>query len=192
METVRTSETWVCYNETIWCNIPEGSNLHTRRRENLKSHNFLMLFFHLFFVFIFNFFCFFLSVYITLFSLTLLFMLSFIPFFSSSFPSFLSYVIVCFLSLFLSFCFPFFFIISFTQTIMKSALTYELAVHWIQIMKLSSGYRWGWSAPSQHLMYDSLHTRKPHCNSCSAKRESDLRSIGSTLVKRIEVSPYLI
>jgi hypothetical protein len=25
-------------NETTWHNIPEGCNLHTRRRENLTSH----------------------------------------------------------------------------------------------------------------------------------------------------------
>jgi hypothetical protein len=25
-------------NETTWCYIPEGFNLHTRRHENLKSH----------------------------------------------------------------------------------------------------------------------------------------------------------
>jgi hypothetical protein len=28
MEAVRTSDTWV-YNETTWCYIPEGSNLHS-------------------------------------------------------------------------------------------------------------------------------------------------------------------
>jgi len=38
MEAVRTSETSVYYNETTRRYIPEGSNLHTRRRENLKSH----------------------------------------------------------------------------------------------------------------------------------------------------------
>jgi hypothetical protein len=36
MEAVRTSETSV-YSETTRRYIPEGSNLHTRRRENLKS-----------------------------------------------------------------------------------------------------------------------------------------------------------
>jgi hypothetical protein len=41
MEAVRTSETSVCSNETTWRNIPKGSNLHTYRRENLKSHMFL-------------------------------------------------------------------------------------------------------------------------------------------------------
>jgi hypothetical protein len=35
---VRTSETSVCYNETTRRYIGEGSNLHTRRRKNLKSH----------------------------------------------------------------------------------------------------------------------------------------------------------
>jgi hypothetical protein len=38
MEVVRTSETSVYFNETAWCNIPEGHHLHTRCRENLKSH----------------------------------------------------------------------------------------------------------------------------------------------------------
>jgi hypothetical protein len=37
MEAVRTSETLVYSNETTWRYIPEGSNLHSRRRENLKS-----------------------------------------------------------------------------------------------------------------------------------------------------------
>jgi hypothetical protein len=37
MEAVRTSETLV-YSETTRCYIPERSHLHTRRRENLKSH----------------------------------------------------------------------------------------------------------------------------------------------------------
>jgi hypothetical protein len=37
MEVVRTSETLVYYNKATWCNIPEGSNLHTRHHENLKS-----------------------------------------------------------------------------------------------------------------------------------------------------------
>jgi hypothetical protein len=40
IEAVRTSETSV-YSETTWRYIPEGSNLHTRRRENLKSHEIL-------------------------------------------------------------------------------------------------------------------------------------------------------
>jgi hypothetical protein len=38
METVRTCETSVYSNETTRRYIPEGSYLHTRRRENLKSH----------------------------------------------------------------------------------------------------------------------------------------------------------
>jgi hypothetical protein len=38
METLRTSETSVYYNEITWRNIPEGSNLRARRRENLKLH----------------------------------------------------------------------------------------------------------------------------------------------------------
>jgi hypothetical protein len=36
METVRTPETSVFFNETTWFYIPEGCHLHTRRRENLK------------------------------------------------------------------------------------------------------------------------------------------------------------
>jgi hypothetical protein len=38
MEAERTSETSVYSDEAIERYIPEGSNLHTRRRENLKSH----------------------------------------------------------------------------------------------------------------------------------------------------------
>jgi hypothetical protein len=38
METARTSETSVNVYQTTRCNIPEDSHLHTRRRENLKSH----------------------------------------------------------------------------------------------------------------------------------------------------------
>jgi hypothetical protein len=38
MEAVRISETSVYYNETARRYIPEGCNLHTRHRENLKSH----------------------------------------------------------------------------------------------------------------------------------------------------------
>jgi hypothetical protein len=38
MEAVRTSETSVDFYETTRRNIPEACNLHTRRRENLKSH----------------------------------------------------------------------------------------------------------------------------------------------------------
>jgi hypothetical protein len=37
MEAVRTSETSV-YSKATRRYIPEGSHLHTRRRENLKSH----------------------------------------------------------------------------------------------------------------------------------------------------------
>jgi hypothetical protein len=44
MEAVRTSETSVYYNETTRRYIPEGSDLHTRCRENLKSHNEIILF----------------------------------------------------------------------------------------------------------------------------------------------------
>jgi hypothetical protein len=40
MEAVRTSETSV-YSETTRCYIPERSHLHTRRRENLKSHKYI-------------------------------------------------------------------------------------------------------------------------------------------------------
>jgi hypothetical protein len=39
MEAVRTSETSVCFNDTTRRYIPEGCHFHTRRRENLKSHN---------------------------------------------------------------------------------------------------------------------------------------------------------
>jgi hypothetical protein len=38
MKVVRTSETSVYTNKTTGRCIPEGSNLHTRRRENLKYH----------------------------------------------------------------------------------------------------------------------------------------------------------
>jgi hypothetical protein len=38
MEAVGTSETSVNFNVTTWRYIPEDSKLHTRRRENLKSH----------------------------------------------------------------------------------------------------------------------------------------------------------
>jgi hypothetical protein len=37
-EVVSTSETSVIFSQTIRRNIPEDSHLHTRRRENLKSH----------------------------------------------------------------------------------------------------------------------------------------------------------
>jgi hypothetical protein len=39
MKAVRTSETSVHFNVTTRRYIPEDSKLHTRRRENLKSHN---------------------------------------------------------------------------------------------------------------------------------------------------------
>jgi hypothetical protein len=38
METVRTSETSVYSNETTRRYIPEGSQLHTRRREKVETH----------------------------------------------------------------------------------------------------------------------------------------------------------
>jgi hypothetical protein len=38
MEVARIFETSVYANDTIWHYISEGSHLHTRRRENLKSH----------------------------------------------------------------------------------------------------------------------------------------------------------
>jgi hypothetical protein len=38
MEAASTCETLVNFYRTAWRNIPEGSHLHTRRRENLKSH----------------------------------------------------------------------------------------------------------------------------------------------------------
>jgi hypothetical protein len=38
MEAVRTSESSVNFNVTTRRYIPEDSKLHTRRRENLKSH----------------------------------------------------------------------------------------------------------------------------------------------------------
>jgi hypothetical protein len=37
-ETVSTSETSVSFYQTTLRNIPEDYHLHTRRRENLKSH----------------------------------------------------------------------------------------------------------------------------------------------------------
>jgi hypothetical protein len=41
MEVVRTSATAVTFYETTRRNIPAGYHLHTRRRENLKSRNYL-------------------------------------------------------------------------------------------------------------------------------------------------------
>jgi len=38
MEAVRTSEKSVIFNATTRHYIPDDSKLHTRRRENLKSH----------------------------------------------------------------------------------------------------------------------------------------------------------
>jgi hypothetical protein len=38
MEAANTSETSVNIYQTTRCNIPEDSHLHSRRRENLKSH----------------------------------------------------------------------------------------------------------------------------------------------------------
>jgi hypothetical protein len=38
MEAANTSETSVNFYQTTRHNIPEDSHLHTRRRENLKSH----------------------------------------------------------------------------------------------------------------------------------------------------------
>jgi hypothetical protein len=37
-EAVNPCETPVNFYQTTRCNIPEDSHLHTRRRENLKSH----------------------------------------------------------------------------------------------------------------------------------------------------------
>jgi hypothetical protein len=39
MEAVRNSETSLHFNDTTRRSIPEGCHLHTRRRENLKSHD---------------------------------------------------------------------------------------------------------------------------------------------------------
>jgi hypothetical protein len=38
MEAANTSETSVNFYQTTWPNVPEDSHLHTRRRQNLKSH----------------------------------------------------------------------------------------------------------------------------------------------------------
>jgi hypothetical protein len=47
MEAISTPETSVSIYQTARRNIPEDSHLHTRRRENLKSHNlFHLLFFY--------------------------------------------------------------------------------------------------------------------------------------------------
>jgi hypothetical protein len=37
-QAVNTSETSVSFYQTTWRNIPQDTHLHTRRRENLKSH----------------------------------------------------------------------------------------------------------------------------------------------------------
>jgi hypothetical protein len=39
MEAARTSEMSENFYQTTWRNNPENSHRHTRRRENLKSHN---------------------------------------------------------------------------------------------------------------------------------------------------------
>jgi hypothetical protein len=39
MEIVSISETSLNFYQTTWRNIPEDSNFHIRRRENLKSHS---------------------------------------------------------------------------------------------------------------------------------------------------------
>jgi hypothetical protein len=44
MEAVRTSETTVKFNVNTRCYVPEDSKLHTRRRENLKSHTSILTF----------------------------------------------------------------------------------------------------------------------------------------------------
>jgi hypothetical protein len=41
MEAANTSETSVNFYQTTGRNIPEDSHLHTRRRENLKSHQYI-------------------------------------------------------------------------------------------------------------------------------------------------------
>jgi hypothetical protein len=43
MEAVSTSETWVNFCEITRRKIPEDSPLHTRHRQNLKSHFFLLV-----------------------------------------------------------------------------------------------------------------------------------------------------
>jgi hypothetical protein len=44
MEAARTSETLVNFYQTTRCYNPEDSNLHTHRRENLKSYSLLIVF----------------------------------------------------------------------------------------------------------------------------------------------------
>jgi hypothetical protein len=43
MEAVNTCETSTDFYQTTWRNIQEESHLHTRRRENLKSHSIMIL-----------------------------------------------------------------------------------------------------------------------------------------------------
>jgi hypothetical protein len=43
MKAASTSETSVNFYQTLRRNNPEDSNLHNRRRENLKSHNVNMI-----------------------------------------------------------------------------------------------------------------------------------------------------
>jgi hypothetical protein len=43
VEAVSTSETSITLYETIWCNIPEDSNLHSHSHDNLKSHRMALL-----------------------------------------------------------------------------------------------------------------------------------------------------
>jgi hypothetical protein len=45
MEAARTSETLVNFYQTTRCYNPEDSNLHTHRRENLKSNPIYLYFF---------------------------------------------------------------------------------------------------------------------------------------------------
>jgi hypothetical protein len=40
MEAISTSETSVNFYQTTWRNIPENSDLHNHRHENLKSHHY--------------------------------------------------------------------------------------------------------------------------------------------------------
>jgi hypothetical protein len=43
MEAVSTSEMSVSFYQTTRRNIPEDSHVHTRRRENLKSHRYVCM-----------------------------------------------------------------------------------------------------------------------------------------------------
>jgi hypothetical protein len=51
MELVRTTETTVNFTVTTRRYIPEDCKLHTRRRENLRSHNVICVYTALLFVF---------------------------------------------------------------------------------------------------------------------------------------------